>query len=148
MKLNKMVYFVLIIFSIAVLSAGAMTMTNKVGVDPDVAIRKAVITVNEEQLDLFFDKMKAFAEEHAFAIRIAPTAPTGKDFVVEMWREDFKILAANPFDKGSFRVSIFNILGGEIEEKYIDRVIDALRVHSLEVENATFLEQPGNNVEP
>jgi hypothetical protein len=96
-------------------------------VDPDVAIRKAVITVNEGQRDLFFDKMKAFAEENAFAIRIAPTAPTGKDFIVEMWREDFKILASNPFDKRSFRVSIFNILGRKIEDKYIDELVGLLK---------------------
>jgi len=146
MKLNKMVYLVLIIFSFAVLGVGAMA--NKSGVDPDVAIRKAVITVNEEQLDLFFEKMKAFAEENAFAIRVAPTAPTGKDFIVEMWREDFKILAANPFDKGSFRVSVFNILGQEIEPKYVDELVNALEIYSLKIDGATFLEQPGNKTEP
>lgn len=126
------------------LYVGFVVMARGEVIDQDVAIRKAVVTVSEDKLNPFFDQMRAFAEKYGFAVRIAPTAPTGKDFIVELWREDFKILAANPFDKGSFRVSVFNISGRPIEEKYVDEVLLNFKAYSLNVDGATFLEQPGN----
>lgn len=114
-------------------------------IDPNVAIRKAVVTLQEDQLNAYIERMQAFAHECGFAIRIAPTAPTGKDFVLEFWREDVKILAANPFEKGSFRVSVFNISGKSINEGYVDQILLVLKRYSLEVKGATFVDQPGND---
>lgn len=141
-KRTWLLFFLLI--SLPVIGMGSIAMTNKFGNDPQVPIRKAVIKVQEQNLDLFFDQMRHFADKNGFAIRIAPTAPTGKDFLVELWREDFKILAANPFDKGVFRVSIFNILGRDIEDRHVDDLVASLKKYSLKVDGAEFTEQPGS----
>lgn len=143
MSKTKSVAF-LIFCLLSIIGVGSLAMASKTDSDAEIPVRKAVIKIQEDQFDLFFDQVRAFADRHGFAVRIAPTAPTGKDFIVELWREDFKILAANPFDKGTFRVSIFNILGREIEESHIDGVVEALKQYTLKVEGAEFTEQPGN----
>lgn len=135
---------IIIFCLLAIVGVGAIAMASKTNSDAEIPVRKAVIKIQEDQFDLLFDQVRAFADKYGFAVRIAPTAPTGKDFIVELWREDFKILAANPFDNGTFRVSIFNILGREVEESHIDDVVEALKKYTLKVEGAEFTEQPGN----
>src|SRR5688500_17591201 len=59
--------------------------------------RTILIEIEVNQQELLFDKLRNFAEDEGFAIRIAATTPTGVDYVVAMWREDVKILALNSF---------------------------------------------------
>mgnify|MGYP000167919623 CR=1 FL=1 len=66
------------------------------------------VQIKVAQRELLFGKMQRFAEEQGFAIRIAPTSPSGEDYIVEMWREDIKIIALNSFDPGVFRIGFFD----------------------------------------
>jgi hypothetical protein len=134
-------WLVLFVLALLLTLLGVRAMEKMDGRDPKVPIRKLVVSFEQEQLDSFFEQIREFSQQNAFAIRIAPTSPTGKDFIIELWREDFKILGANPFDIGTFKFGIYNIFGREIDEEYVDEIVNELRVYSLKVKNATFDEE-------
>jgi hypothetical protein len=73
--------------------------------------RLVVVSIEKDQQEQLFDQLSRFSDEQGFAIRIAPTTPSGQDFVVEMWREDIKVIALNSFDPGIFNVGFFDTDG-------------------------------------
>ena len=57
--------------------------------------RTILVKIELDQQEMLFDKLRSLADDEGFAIRIAPTTPSGIDFIVAMWREDVKIIALN-----------------------------------------------------
>jgi hypothetical protein len=70
-------------------------------------MRTIRIVTSERDVNDLLEQLKKFAEENGFAIRVGHTTPDGKRVLVQMWREDIKIIAVNPFDTGAFRVSFY-----------------------------------------
>ncbi len=70
--------------------------------------RSIIVKIETTQREQLFDQMRKFADDQGFAIRIAPTSPSGADFIVEMWREDTKIISLNSFDPGTFSIDFFD----------------------------------------
>jgi hypothetical protein len=70
--------------------------------------RTIVVKIETTQQEKLFDVMRKFADDQGFAIRIASTSPSGANFIVEMWREDTKIIALNSFDPGTFSIDFFD----------------------------------------
>src|SRR5687768_9983823 len=56
------------------------------------------ITIDKSQQEELFDQLESFADKWDYAIRIAPTTPSGEDFSIALWRQDINIFGANPFD--------------------------------------------------
>lgn len=67
-------------------------------------IQKVTFTVEKRVREDFFDQLRKFADRHAFAIRIAQNTPDGESFVIQMWREDLKVVSTNSFDPTSFSI--------------------------------------------
>lgn len=70
-------------------------------------IQKVTFSVDKRARSEFFEQLRKFAERHAFAIRIAPNTPDGESFVIQMWREDLKMVSTNSFEPTSFSIYVY-----------------------------------------
>lgn len=140
MKTSYLIYLASAMLAL-IAACGVNTMVGDERPDSEMPIRKMVVSFDEGQHDQFFEEMEEFADKHGFAIRIAPTTPEGSDYVVEMWREDFKILAVNPFDPRTFKVAVYRNDNQEVPSEYLDNLINDFEDFSREVSGAEFEEQ-------
>lgn len=97
--------------------------------------RIAVTIKNGQQMELF-NQFQKFSDEQGFAIRIAPTTPSGEDFMVQMWRQDVKILVLNSFDPEVFTIyfSDTDRVSPTSEWAYSDLVND-IKSYIIEIPN-------------
>jgi hypothetical protein len=84
-----------------VLSCIGFTQIAKLGSEGQAPIKTFEVTINVDQREKFFAKLRSFADDHAFKIIIrnvdVSTGPSGKGFFVEMLRDDVHIYAiSNP----------------------------------------------------
>lgn len=98
------------------------------------------IQINHEQL---FEQFRGFASKHRFAIRISQTDPSGRDFLVEMWREDIEIVGSDNSDPGSFPQLFEMGFYNTYEERPVplsvfDELIADLKRYIEEIPNITF----------
>ena len=70
--------------------------------------RSVDITINESQQEELFLKLRKFADKQAYAILIAPTALGPEGFIIQMWREDIKMIGANSYDPGKFQIGFYD----------------------------------------
>lgn len=72
--------------------------------------RETIIAVveNNDARDRLFDRLKEFSDRQAFAIRIAPSDPIGESFLIQMWREDIKVIGVNTIEPTSFDLGFFD----------------------------------------
>ena len=107
-KKFSIVTFILcgLIFFIAV---GMKALANKNTIQlADEPIHALNVVIDDvEQRDRLFDQLRKFSDKHAFAIRIAPTRPEGKNFLIQLWREDIKLVMVNPFEEGKYRIYFY-----------------------------------------
>jgi hypothetical protein len=66
--------------------------------------RSITVAIKKGQQVELFNQFQKFSDDQGFAIRIAPTTPGGEDFMVQMWRQDVKVLALNSFDPEVFTI--------------------------------------------
>src|SRR5258706_10136116 len=69
--------------------------------------RSIIVKIETTQREQLFDQMRKFADDQGFAIRIAPTSPSGADFIVEMWREEKKKIFLKKFFPRTFWIFFF-----------------------------------------
>ena len=74
----------------------------------------------------FLGEVTKFADKEMFAIRISEPRGDGVHFLVQMWREDVKIIILNPFDDPAQFSCAFYLTG---TEPVPDEVIEALAKH-------------------
>ena len=73
--------------------------------DPIVSI---TLAVDESARDEFIERLKKFADDKAFAIRVAQTRRDGRHFLIELHRFNINITAINPFDDaGEFSIFFY-----------------------------------------
>jgi len=70
-------------------------------------IRTVEITIDPSQQDELFEQMQKFAKEWRYAIRIAPLDENSKQFIIEMWRLDMKLVGIYPSDPGELKISFY-----------------------------------------
>jgi hypothetical protein len=75
--------------------------------DGESPLRSLTFTVQESQRDRFFDQLRKFADAEAFAVRIAPIAPDGKHFGIQLWRQDVKAIGDNALAIQEFDISFY-----------------------------------------
>jgi hypothetical protein len=92
----------------------------------------------QNDVDKLFDQFRKFAEKNAFAIRIAPTDPTGESFLVQMWRQDIKITGLDG-DPGQFGVAFYTTYEEQpVPLRVFDELIIDLKGFVEEIPNITF----------
>jgi hypothetical protein len=77
--------------------------------------------------DSFFEALRQFAERNAFAVRIAPNSPTAKSSLIQLWREDLKVIGVNPFVPEEFRISFYDNCSHPLPAERLDALADELR---------------------
>ena len=75
--------------------------------DSELPVRVVHFTVKPDARDRFLDQLKKFADENAFAIRIAPTRPDNQHFLIQLWRDDIKGVGFNP-DPEKFGIAFYH----------------------------------------
>jgi len=102
-------------------------------------VRKVDITLLQSQHDQLFEQFRNFAAKHAFAIRISQTDPTGKDFLVQMWRDDVRIIGSDSEDPGLFEIGFYNTYEERpVPENVFDYLVEELRGFIEEIPDTTF----------
>ena len=102
-------------------------------------VRKVDITLAQNQHDQLFEQFRNFAGTHAFAIRISQTDPTGENFLVQMWRENIRIIGADSRDPGLFEIGLYNTYEERpVPSRVFDELIVDLRELIMEIPNTTF----------
>lgn len=102
-------------------------------------VQKVDITLEQNQHDQLFEQFRNFAGKHAFAIRISQTDPTGEDFLVQMWRQDIRIIGSDSGDPGLFKIGFYNTYEERpVPSRVFDELIVDLREFIAEIPNTTF----------
>lgn len=104
--------FAILMFLIAALIKPVYTQLSAMGTEDNysipvrpIAFESATIaSINRQQ---FVDGIAKFAERHGFAIRIGSADPDGIDLIVQLWREDFKMIVNNPLYPDTFNIAIY-----------------------------------------
>lgn len=111
------------------------TEPTETGIAP---VREVSVTLAAYQHEIFFKQLREFADKHSFTIQIRPTKPTGKDFLVQMWREDVTIDGVDG-DPGIFRIFFDNAHSERpVPISIIDDLIIDLKGFIDEIPNTTF----------
>jgi hypothetical protein len=101
-----------------------------------------LVKIEPDQQEMLFDKLRSLADDEGFAIRIAPTTPSGINFIVEMWREDVKIIALNSSDSETYRTGIFDTDSAvSVPEWVVDSLKNKLINYIEEIPNVTITEE-------
>ena len=108
--------------------------------DSELPIRTVTILLKEGTQDQFFDQLRKFADTYAFAIRIAPTNPDMLHFLAQMFREDIKVIGANPFKASEFYVSFYKNDDHPVETASLNQMVVGLKQAVEQVRGAVITE--------
>lgn len=87
----------------------------------------------------FLEQLTRFANAKAFAIRIGRARPEEEKILVQMWREDAKMIVVNPFDPREYRISFYENGREPITADAVNSLVDDLKAVVSLVHGATFL---------
>ncbi len=144
-KRTKIIVLVFLIF--ALLAACILIASGRVRTDSPkppgnlekAPIRIVSITLAQSQHDQLFEQLRSFAAKHAFAIRISQTDPSGENFLVQMWREDIRVIAVDSGDPGLFEMGFYNTYEERsVPSSVFDELIVDLRGFIGEIPNTTL----------
>ena len=139
--------FVLIFLLFALLATSIFIISGRTRVSSlkptnnleQIPIRKVWITLAQDQQDQLFEQLRRFADKHAFAIRIAQTDPSNENFLVQMWREDVKVIAVDSGDPGLFKIGFYNTYEERpVPTRVFDELINDLEGFIAKIPNTTF----------
>lgn len=108
---------------------------------PERPIRSVYLAIAEGAQHEFVEQLKRFADANAFAMRLGETHPQGDHILVQMWREDIKVIVVNPFDPREFRVSFYENSAEPVVAESLSSLVDNFRSLVGLVRGATFLER-------
>lgn len=121
---------------------GMNAMAGNAESESQLPLRKLTVVLGKTGHEALFAHLRKFADKHGFAIRIAPNTATGGDFSIAMWRSDFKILGANPFEPGTFKIGIYDNDAEGVPKEYLNMLFADLKTCLGQIRTATVTEQP------
>jgi hypothetical protein len=125
MLVHRVVRVFMTILALCHLSAiGTETLAASSKTERAIWSTKAI--VDSAARSAFLGEVTKFADKEMFAIRISEPRGDGVHFLVQMWREDVKIIILNPFDDPAQFSCAFYLTG---TEPVPDEVIEALAKH-------------------
>lgn len=145
-KLSTMMMMLMSLLLGVLIGVGAKTIAVKMYETPDQISseqqqpkKTVVISFEENQQDEFFAQIRRFAEKWDYAIRIAPTGSDSKGYLIQMWREDIKIIAVNNFGPGRFSIGFFETYPTRpVPQQYFDEEVSDLKNFIDEIPGATL----------
>jgi spermidine/putrescine-binding protein len=113
--------------------------TNKTYVEQQQPKKIVVITFDQIHQEEFFAQIRKFAEKWAYAIRIAPTELDGDVYLIQMWREDIKIIAVNNYDPGRYSMTFLDTYPARpVPEKFFEEEVGDLESFIRDIPDAEF----------
>jgi|SRR5688572_29156549 len=110
-KMSVLIFLLILLLAICTLTTSGRVRINSPTPPSNLEkapVRKVWITLEQNQHDQLFEQLRNFAGKHAFAIRISQTDSSGEDFLIQMWREDIRIIGADSRDPGLFEIGLYN----------------------------------------
>jgi len=102
-------------------------------------IRIVEITIDESQQEELFTQLRKYADEWRYAIRIAPTSTSSRRFLIQMWREDIKLIGVYPSDPGELKLGFYYTNPAiPVPDLFFDTEIRDLRGFISEIPGATL----------
>ncbi len=141
-KIVVLIFLILAVLAILIPVGKTRTDTTEtLNNDEQLPVRKVWVTLAQNQHDQLFEQLRKFANKHAFAIRIAPTAAPDDRYLVQMWREDIKIIASDSLDPSLFKIGFYNTYNeSPIPIQVFDELIIDLKVFISEIDGVVILE--------
>lgn len=102
----------------------------------DTPLKAVAVTIDLSHRERFFEQLRSFSDKHAFAIRIAPTTLLDDYFIIELWREDIKAKAVNPFEVEKYRIYFYKNNIELVQEDFLNLLITELKFFLSEVPNS------------
>jgi hypothetical protein len=117
---------------------GAMAAPSK----SERAIWSIIAIVDGDARDAFLGEVTKFAEKEAFAIRTSQPRQDGEHFLVQLWRQDVKIIILNPFDDPTEFSCFFYQTGTEpVPGEVVDELAKHLRGELGLISGVSFKEK-------
>jgi hypothetical protein len=108
---------------------------------PERPIRSLSVAVPDAARDEFLERVRKFADAAAFAVRVGPTRPDGRHFLIQLWREDVKVIGVNPFDDaGKFTFSFFQNDSRLVPKEIIDALLEDFKRMTSNIAGITVSE--------
>ncbi|NJN80361.1 MAG: hypothetical protein HC797_07765 [Anaerolineales bacterium] len=142
-KIVVLIFLTFVVFTILITAGKTKTDTVETPINNNeqLPIRWVRVTFAQNQHDQLFEQLNKFADKHAFAIRIRPTAAPDDRFLVQMWREDIKIIGLDSKDPGLFEIGFYNTYNERpIPIQVFDELIIDLKVFISEIDGVVILE--------
>ncbi|MEP6895612.1 MAG: hypothetical protein ABI986_08400 [Chloroflexota bacterium] len=113
--------------------------TSKVYTEQQQPKKIIVITFDKSHQAEFFAQMRKFADKWSFAIRIAPAGSDEGVYLIQMWREDIKVIAMNEYEPGRFSMGFFETYSTRpVSQQYFDEEVSDLESFIREIPGAKF----------
>lgn len=107
--------------------------------DDETPIRIVEITVDEGEEEKLFEQIRIFADKWQYAIRIAPTASGSERLLIQMWREDIKVIGLFPSDQGELKIGFYYTNPvAPVPDIFFDNEISSLEILISQILNSTF----------
>lgn len=94
--------------------------------DSQSPLRTVRFSIDPEAREELAAALGRYAEQHAFAIRIGHSDPSGDHVLIQMWREDVKLIGVNPFELGEYRASFYLTGSKSVPDPVLDSLVIAL----------------------
>ena len=117
------------------------------GIDPAAAatelpLRTINVTLAKDQREQYVDQVRKFADSYAFAIRVAQSSPNPDHVLVQLWREDAKLISVIIPDRTAQSLTYFIGIYGNgdhpLPTTAVDQLVEGLRHTVSEIEGVTF----------
>jgi len=86
----------------------------------------ATCTLSPGARPQFLASLQRFADDEGYAVRIAQVSPAETGVLVQMFREDLKVLGSTPFDAGKFDLAFYSNDGANVSVGDAKRAQDTL----------------------
>jgi hypothetical protein len=86
---------------------------------------KVIRIVTDSKFDRVIEKYREFSDQERFAIIVSPTDPEGHDFLVQMWRQDLKMIGTTLGD--AYKVAVFQTTDEAVDSIVVDSIVGKLR---------------------
>jgi hypothetical protein len=127
-----------VLLFVLVCEVGATWMRMRAAdLSPESPIRSIEVVVPPGKRDKFVEQLRAFADANAFAMRVGNVTPDGKRILVQMWREDIKVIGDNPFEPEAFGISFYRNGTAPVWPWAFDKLVTNLKGQLGDVQGAS-----------
>ena len=92
--------------------------------EPELPLARAHCTLAPDGKARFLSSLRVYADQGAFAMRVSRSSPEETGMLIQMYREDLKLIGTNPFNANEYSFGMYSNDGPATSEA---EARDALR---------------------